>query len=267
MYYHAIATLPGNRKKSLVNKTEPQMLTEIVIPFVSSGVVSAKWGKKTQSYQVLELRIYKTTNSWNRKARKTLDSLLVRKQNLYNAFKKKADKALGKVAFRVFVIMPIQGERFGTQEEQRIHKEYDERFAVLEELLGKYSSVAIRIDREHPLQDLVARIKSEIDMAQFIIADLTDERPSCYYEAGYADAKRKPTICIASKESVITPGKATKIHFDVHMNVNFFTNHQELVEKVSAAIEKNKTALYAKPRNDEPILLPMETAPKEHAAS
>ena len=32
---------------------------------------------------------------------------------------------------------------------------------------------------------------------------------------------------VASKESVIKPGTATKIHFDIHMNVHFFTNHKE----------------------------------------
>ena len=262
MFYHTIAVLPGDRKKSIVNKTETQVLTDIIIPYVSIGIISAKWGDKTQSYQVLELRIYKTTEPWNKVAGQKLEAFLSKKPNLFQKFRQRAEKALGKAALRVFVIMPIQGEKYGSQDEQRIFKEYDERFKAIEQVMANYPCVAIRIYKEHPLEDLVARIKNEIDRAQFVIADLTDERPSCYYEAGYAEAKRKPTIYVASKESVITPGKPTKIHFDVHMNVYFFTNHNELMEKVIAAIEKNKERLFKKEKEEE-SLISVVTVPTE----
>jgi hypothetical protein len=244
MYYHAIAVLPGARQKSIVNKTEEHILTDIVLPFVSSGFIEAKWGKKTQSYQVLELRIYKTKDSWDRKAGSTLETFLGKSRNIFSKFEARAQKALGKTVHRVFVIMPIQGEKFGSQDEQRIYREYDERFEVLERVLGEYECVAIRIDKEHPLEDLVNRIKEEISKAKFIVADLTDERPSCYFEAGYAEALRRPIIYLASKESVVQPGKDTKIHFDIHMNVNYFTNHKELEEKLRASVEKNKEKLF-----------------------
>ena len=192
MNYHAIAILSGDRKKSIVNRSESAMLAEVVIPFVSTGVISAKWGKTQQSYQVLELRIYKTDTAWRKAAGQTLDGFIgAKKPNLFNRFKAKAEKALGKGAFRVFVVMPIQGEKFGSQEEQRVFKEYDERFKSIEQVVASFDAVAVRIDKEHPIEDLVARIKVEIDRAHFLIADLTDERPSCYYEAGYAEAKKK----------------------------------------------------------------------------
>jgi len=244
MYYHAIAVLPGARQKSIVNKTEEQILTDIILPFVSSGFIEAKWGKKAQSYQVLELKIYKTEDAWVKKAGIKLETFLSKKKNIFTNFEKRAKKALGKTVHRVFVIMPIQGEKFGSQDEQRIYREYDERFVVLEKVLGEYDCVAIKIDKEHPLEDLVNRIKEEISKAKFIVADLTDERPSCYFEAGYAEALRRPVIYIASKESVVQPGKVTKIHFDVHMNVNYFTNHKEIEEKLRASLEKNRKALF-----------------------
>lgn len=249
MYYHAIAVLPGARQKSIVNKTEEKIFAEIVLPFVSSGFIEAKWGKKAQSYQVLELRIYKTKNAWSAKAGIKLEKFLSKSRNIYSNFDKKAQKALGKTVHRVFVIMPIQGEKFGSQDEQRIYREYDERFEVMERVLGEYRCGAIRIDKEHPLEDLVNRIKEEISKAKFIVADLTDERPSCYFEAGYAEALRRPVIYLASKESVVQPGKATKIHFDIHMNVNYFTNHVELEEKLRASLLKNSEKLFAVEQN------------------
>jgi hypothetical protein len=100
---------------------------------------------------------------------------------------------------KVFIVMPIQGEQSGSQEEQRIYREYDERFEVIEKVVGRFGGVAIRIDKEHALEDLVGRIKREINDCRFVIADLTDERPSCYFEVGYAEALTRPVIYVASK--------------------------------------------------------------------
>jgi hypothetical protein len=149
MYYHAIAVLPGARQKSIVNKTEEKIFAEIVLPYFSSGFIEAKWGKKAQSYQVLELRIYKTKNAWSAKAGIKLEKFLQKSRNIYSNFEKKAQKALGKTVHRVFVIMPIQGEKFGSQDEQRIYREFDERFEVLERVLGEYRCGAIRIDKDN----------------------------------------------------------------------------------------------------------------------
>lgn len=246
MYYHAIAILPGDRRKSIINKQEEQIFTNVVLPFVSSGTIQANWGDTTQSYQVLELRVFKTKEAWDKKEGKKLDDFLKSKKNVFGAFEKKAKKALGTGAFRVFVIMPIQGEKYGTQDEQRIYGEYDQRFEAIEKLLGSYDCVAIRIDREHPLEDVVGRIKTEIKKADFVVADLTDERPSCYFEAGYAEAQSKPIIYVDSKDSIVRPATPTKIHFDIHMNVHFFTNHSELKEKLKNALDRNSNLLFTR---------------------
>lgn len=243
MPFHAIATLSGNRQKTIPNRTEDQLLSQVVIPFISKGVITAKWGKTTQSYQVLELRIYETPSAWDKRLG-PLWELIRGKPNRYRRFEQKAQKLLGKNRPRVFVVMPIQGEKHGTQEDQRVYREYDERFVAVETVVGEHGGVAIRIDKEHPLEDLVGRIKKEIRDARFVIADLTDERPSCYFEAGYAEALPRPVIYIASKQSVLKPGTSTKIHFDIHMNVHLFTNHGELKEKLSSAIGKNKDKLF-----------------------
>ena len=73
---------------------------------------------------------------------------------------------------------------------------------------------------------------------------MTDERPSCYFEAGYAEALGKSVIYVASKQSVAKPGTKTNIHFDIHMNMNYFSNHKELGEKLTAAIAKNRKTLF-----------------------
>jgi hypothetical protein len=240
MPFHAIAVLSGDRQKTIPNRTEQQVYSEVVLPFVASGVITAKWGKKLQSYQVLELRIYETQNSWDKRT-DPLAELLKSKPNKFRRFETRAKQLLSKNRPRVFVVMPIQGEKHGTQEQQRVYREYDERFEAIEKIIGDHGGVAIRIDKEHPLEDLVGRIKKEIRDASFVVADMTDERQSCYFEAGYAEALPRPVIYIASKQSVARPGVDTKIHFDIHMNVHFFTNRGELRDKLNDAISKNKS--------------------------
>lgn len=225
-------------------------LKEVVQPFVSRGVITARWGKTNQTYQVLELRIYETSAAWDKRTGPLAD-FTKGKKNQFMRFETKAKKLLGKEAPRVFIIMPIQGEKHGDQEEQRIYREYDERFFAIESVIAKAGGVAIRIDKEHPLEDLVGRIKKEIRNSIFVVADVTDERQSCYFEAGYAEGLTRPVIYIASKQSVMKPGTKTIVHFDIHMNVHFFTNHTELKTKLSEAIKKNKDHLFPKKKSPE----------------
>lgn len=63
--------------------------------------------------------------------------------------------------------------------------------------------------------------------------------------AGYAEALGVPVIYAASKQSVVSPGTETRIHFDIHKSINWFTNHEELKEKIHRAFDKNKQKLLA----------------------
>jgi hypothetical protein len=97
-----------------------------------------------------------------------LSDLIKGKRNQFPQFEAKAKKLVVSNAPRVFVIMPIQGEEHGTQEDQRVYREYDERFVAIETVIAKAGCVAIRIDKEHPLEDLVGRIKTEIKNSIFL---------------------------------------------------------------------------------------------------
>lgn len=251
MPFHAIALLSGARQKTLPNKSESDMLSQVVLPFAANGTVTARWGKKLQSYQVLELNIYKTNESWDKK-KGPLSELIRNKRNLGPKFLSQAQTLLAKDKPRVFVVTPIQGEKHGDQEQQRILKEYDSRFETIEKLIDQNDGIAIRIDRERPMEDLVSSIKREIRNCNFVIADLTDERQSCYFEAGFAEGLNKPVIYIASQNSVLLPGTKTKIHFDIHMSVQYFTNLDEMREKVEAVIKKNREKLF--PKDDSAVL-------------
>lgn len=243
-YFHVVATLPGGSRKTVANKAEAEVMTGFVVPFLEDSTITTKWGRKVQRRQALELRVYKTQNPYAKSAGVAFDEFIRGRNNVFKTLSKRAKVQRGPTT-RVFVVMPIQGEKYGDQDEQRIFKEYDERFDAIEQVLGDLDCYAIRIDKESPLEGLVDRIKDEIRKASFIVADLTDERPSCYFEVGYAEALGVPVIHVASKQSVVAPGTDTRIHFDIHRNVNFFTNHNELKEKLRNSFKKNREKLLA----------------------
>lgn len=57
---------------------------------------------------------------------------------------------------------------------------------------------AVRVDHAPRSGDIVLRIKTEIERAAIVIADVSDARPSVLHEYGYAEAGGKPVIAITS---------------------------------------------------------------------
>src|ERR1035441_6010640 len=96
MSFHAIAVLSGNRQKTIPNRSEQELLSEVVMPFVAKGVIAAKWGSKTQTYQVLELRIYETNDVWDKRTG-PLGDLLKNKRNQWRSEERRVGKEFRKL--------------------------------------------------------------------------------------------------------------------------------------------------------------------------
>ena len=50
-------------------------------------------------------------------------------------------------------------------------------------------------------------------------------------------------VYIASELSVLDPKRETKVHFDIHKNVQFFRSHKQLKTKIKAVFQKNRDKL------------------------
>lgn len=61
------------------------------------------------------------------------------------------------------------------------------------------------------LQLINWRITDGIDRSLFVIADLTEDKPNCYFEVGYAVAKKKQIIF----QRLNAPHYEPKFHFDI----------------------------------------------------
>ena len=72
------------------------------------------------------------------------------------------------------------------------------------------------------------RILDEIEASEFLIADVTYERPNVYYEIGHAHAR--------SKRVILFRKKGTTLHFDVaHRNCPEYENTTELKDRLRNA--------------------------------
>ncbi|MDI6447980.1 hypothetical protein [Anaerobaca lacustris] len=79
------------------------------------------------------------------------------------------------------------------------------------------------------------RLRVEIRTSRFLVADLTDENPGAYWEAGYAEGLGKPVIYTCEK----TKFETCKTHFDTnhHLTLQWDSNGStEMVEELKATI-------------------------------
>jgi nucleoside 2-deoxyribosyltransferase len=96
-----------------------------------------------------------------------------------------------------FVIMPFERT-------EEIDRAYDNGIKPALTALG---FGCLRVDKIRHTSRIGNRIEDSIRRAYFVVADMTLDRPNCYYEVGFAHALGKPAILLARK--------GTTLHFDV----------------------------------------------------
>ena len=100
----------------------------------------------------------------------------------------------------------------------------------IKEVFKEFGIDAITADEIEHEEAITDRILSEIDSSEFLIADLTYERPNVYYEIGHAHARNKRVILVRKK--------GTKLHFDVaHRNCPEYENATGLKKLLRGRLE------------------------------
>ena len=97
---------------------------------------------------------------------------------------------------------------------------------VRRDAYGQKRSPTERIDDDERNERVTDRILEAIRKAEFVIVDLTNERPNVFFEAGYAHGLGKIPIYVARE--------GTHLHFDIQdYPVIIFRNMKELREGIA----------------------------------
>jgi hypothetical protein len=216
MFYHAKLEFAGD-KQYWTNRDKDKIIKELLIPFINGQVTVIKRDDQRRVLNmknVTLLTIYKTPErlnlpikSYGRVSNAVLKSLEenVCTDEIINEVRSDQgvlpSHSILQMAFappknQVFVIM-----KFGNKE---LDSAYE---GVIKPVIEHYEYQCIRIDEIQDSGKITDQVLEYIATSKYILADLSGERPNCYYEAGFAHA--------LGKQLIFTIRKADIIHFDL----------------------------------------------------
>jgi len=216
MWYHAIAHY-GTKKRYWWNRKKQDILQDVLLPFVSQQVslVTRQGTKALFSFAAIDyvtLLATKEKLSRPRRGRSPTElgnNEFVEAHNVTEDFsnaikvmssnpgvRSLLQRALSPTEKRIFVIMRI-GDKLLDSAYTRVIKSVGEEFGYK----------VVRVDEIQDSCNITEQILEQIAGSEIILADLSGERPNCYYEAGFSHA--------LGKQLIFTVNEASSIHFDL----------------------------------------------------
>jgi len=229
-YYHAICEF--NRYSDDLSAihwwrdfSKEEMISEVVLPFLRGQIVKCHLGENIALLnlgQANYLRIYRTRKPLTNEQIEKLENYNpvgadctkrileeIKFENASKDIKSLLAKSIMPLKHQLFVIM-----KFGDDLLDSAYK------GVIRPIAEEFGYHVIRIDEIQDSRMITNQVIEYIAESELILADLTGDRPNCYYETGVAYA--------LGKELILTIKKGERAHFDLsgYRFIEWKTEHE-----------------------------------------
>lgn len=120
----------------------------------------------------------------------------------------------------VFVIMPFKGG------------DMDDVYGAIKDECTRIDLRTKRVDENVGSGIVIREITDLIERAEFLICDLTRERPNVYYELGYAHG-----VGNEGADILLIAREGTEIHFDIApLRINYYKSTEHLRQIVNSSL-------------------------------
>jgi hypothetical protein len=267
MFYH-IYNCDISDNHLIVNKSKEETLVNYICPFINKEVTLHKGEIFNMAFPI-SMRIFRTdvpvTTDWPVNVHQKIDkyetklserdgSLLLPIERILfvSDFKDEVVKSLESISvdftdeiYKEAVILIDSGEYKDLR--RRLAEETYNRYAfficpfgdktiddnyefVIKPVLKSHRIDIQRADEIASAGPVTEIITNAIFRSRLVVADLTYERPNCYYEVGFAHALGKPVIILAQEGS--------HRHFDISVHQwNYWKTYKDLKSKFEKAVD------------------------------
>lgn len=252
MFYHAIIGVTGVISWLEENKTREDILTGLICPYINREVTM--WdGRLFNMASYGNVRIIKTDkpidSDWPLKKSDYIKEGKDKSSYDYEWDRQKKLEEVGEDVTEEFYREAISLLESGKYTELRRslaekekgntsfficpfdNEEVDHNYEfVVKPCVEKIHYQIQRADEISHTRTITDVIISAINHARFVIADLTEEKPNCYYEVGYAHSIGKPVVILAKE--------GTPRHFDLAAHKwNYWTEYRDLKPKLEKELQ------------------------------
>jgi hypothetical protein len=106
-------------------------------------------------------------------------------------------------------------------------------FSAIRDVCTSLKLKARRVDDNHTSGFIILEIIDLIERAEFLVFDLTFERPNVYYELGYAHG-----VGNAPSNILLIAKEGTSTHFDISpLRIHYYPNTEKLRQTLKAALK------------------------------
>lgn len=113
-------------------------------------------------------------------------------------------------------------------------KSLDQNFDAIDRACREFGLNTVRVDKEMSSESIIDRIQQHLLETTYVIADITEARPNCYYEIGFFDALLVARQASSQNHLLLVAQNITEdAHFDLrHRGIQQYDNPFTLMKIV-----------------------------------